>query len=176
MRTIKKISNTLINFLPARYKKILFFFAEIFSTGLFIGKIPFVPGTFGSLLGIFYGIYFIKLSILYQIILLGFIITFGTFLTYIYLVKIGDLNKDPKEVVIDEIVAVLLFCLLAEYITPNLIWEHFLSIFVLFRFFDIVKPYPISYIDKNIHGAIGIMLDDIVASICAWIIYILAYA
>ena len=68
--------------------------------------------------------------------------------------------KDPSCIVIDEIVA-MLFILI--FINHDLI--SFVMAFILFRFFDIKKPFPISWIDKNIGGGLGIMLDDIVAAI-----------
>mgnify|MGYP006139536463 CR=1 FL=1 len=82
-------------------------------------------------------------------------------------------KEDPKEVVIDEVAGqgiALLFCPLA--------WQWFLVAFVLFRFFDILKPWPVGWADKNLHGGIGIMADDLIAGafalglvqMAAWII------
>ena len=96
---------------------------------------------------------------------------------YIYLIKINDKNKDPKEVVIDEIIAVIFTSWLCQISVPanSMNWEHFLSIFVLFRFFDVLKPYPISWVDKNIHGANGIIFDDVLASIASLLVFIVIY-
>ena len=93
-------------------------------------------------------------------------------------------QDDPKEVIIDEVVGQLLTITLTIFTSP-LLWHNgigkgvnpnlfnfivgFLIPFILFRFFDIVKPWPIDYIDKNMKTGMGIMLDDIVASILATI-------
>ena len=162
----------------SKMKKIIFFLATFVSTGCFVGKVKYAPGTFGSLLAILICPFYVKLSILWQLIFFGLLLVSGTLATHLYLIKIDDLKKDPKEVVIDEIVAIFLMSLIAQIIVPNnmLNWKHFLSIFVLFRIFDISKPYPICWIDKNLHGATGIMLDDILAGIAGWLVFIIAYA
>lgn len=96
-------------------------------------------------------------------------------------------KEDPREVIIDEVVGQLLvitMCMfslpivyssqIALYINSSYIVEFifmFLLPFVLFRFFDIRKPWPINWCDKNIKGGFGVMLDDIVAAIFASIIH-----
>ena len=58
---------------------------------------------------------------------------------------------------------------------PGLIW--IVTGFILFRIFDIWKPQPISYVDKKVSGGLGIMLDDVLAAVPAWLImYILAWS
>jgi phosphatidylglycerophosphatase A len=49
-----------------------------------------------------------------------------------------------------------------------LTWQWVLAGFVLFRVFDMLKPWPISWLDKNVHGGLGIMIDDIAAGVCSW--------
>jgi len=176
MRTVNSISKFVLKKTPNRIKKVCFFISSFIATGCFVGKIKYVPGTFGSLLAILLSIPFVKLSMSIQIIILGFLLTIGALSTHLYLIKIKDLLKDPKEVVIDEIFAIFMIVVLSQFIVQKLEWNHFLSIFVLFRLFDISKPYPISYIDKNIHGAKGIMLDDILAGFASLLIFIIAYS
>ena len=177
MQTIKYIGQVIKNNSNSKMKKIIFFLATFISTGCFVGKIKYAPGTFGSLLAILICPFFVKLSISWQLVIFGLSLAIGTFATHLYLIKINDLKKDPKEVVIDEIVAIFLITLLAQIIVPvnTLNWKHFLSIFVLFRVFDISKPYPICWIDKNMHGAKGIMLDDLLAGVASWLVFIVAY-
>ena len=79
--------------------------SSIVSTGLFVGKIKYASGTFGSLLAIILCVPFCKLNIVFQFLIVLSIAIFGTISTHIYLKNLGDMNKDPKEVVIDEIVA-----------------------------------------------------------------------
>jgi phosphatidylglycerophosphatase A len=104
----------------------------------------------------------------------------GVYLSFIYLTYTKE--DDPKEVVIDEVVGQLLTLTLSAYsivmlkhsklatlISNELIYLIFIFLlpFCLFRFFDIIKPWPIKWFDKNIKGSIGIMLDDIIAALFA---------
>lgn len=54
-------------------------------------------------------------------------------------------------------------------------WAWVVAGFILFRFFDIIKPWPIGWLDKRVHGGVGIMIDDVIAGIFAWIILQAAY-
>jgi phosphatidylglycerophosphatase A len=81
---------------------------------------------------------------------------------------------DPKEVVIDEVVGVWIALFFVKFFTPEAsdLLTFSLS-FLLFRFFDILKPFPISYLDKNLKNALGVMLDDVLAGIFAGICTVL---
>ncbi|MFY9590213.1 phosphatidylglycerophosphatase A [Rickettsia endosymbiont of Halotydeus destructor] len=121
-----------------------------------------------------------------------FIMTFGAWVMLLipgyYFTKIYiEYNKqeDPKEVVIDEVIGqilTLILCFfsvifvgesnLVKYLNPltvNIV-VLFILPFCLFRIFDIIKPWPINWLDRNIKGATGIILDDIVAAIFAAVI------
>ena len=172
MQTIKAICKTALKKNDKEYRKFLFFLSEFISTGFFVGKIPFAPGTFGSLLGTIISYFFIRLSLTFQIIFLGFVLFSAILTTHLYLIKLGDKTKDPKEVVIDEVFAVIIMCFLSQIVITDYNWKHFILIFLLFRIFDILKPYPICYVDKNIHGASGIILDDILAGIAGILFFI----
>ena len=86
-------------------------------------------------------------------------------------------TSDPQEIVIDEVVGQMLPLLAIPiyetlYIAPK---EYYcISAFLLFRIFDIWKPYPINIIDKNTTGAMGILLDDIIAGLYAIVVMIFA--
>lgn len=67
--------------------------------------------------------------------------------------------KDPKEIVIDEVAGVWLL-LSFLYVT----WESYLIGFICFRFFDVLKPWPVSWADNAVKGALGVMFDDILAA------------
>lgn len=69
---------------------------------------------------------------------------------------------DDSSIVWDEVVGMMITMLAVP-----LTWQSLLLGFVLFRFFDIVKPWPISYLDKHVHGGFGIMADDILAGVFA---------
>jgi len=133
------------------------------ATGCFIGKIPFAPGTFGSLAGILLCFILSKASeqaaILYIIIFIVFSILIANDAEKILK------KKDPGSIVIDEIagMAVTLSGL------PFNIF-YIASGFIIFRILDIAKPFPIRYIEKRISGGAGIVLDDIAAGIIANVI------
>ena len=82
----------------------------------------------------------------------------------------GAADKDPSPIVIDEVAGLWLTLTLAP-LTPLGI----ALAFGLFRFFDIVKPWPVRWADKNIGGATGIMLDDVLASIWAALVLLAAH-
>ena len=112
----------------------------------------------------------------------------GTFCTKIYIQELD--NQDPKEVVIDEVVGQMLTIILCFFSSMMLYFSPlsdvipfpyfdaifiFLLPFILFRLFDILKPWPIDFVDRQVKGALGVMLDDLVAAIFASTIhYILA--
>ena len=87
-------------------------------------------------------------------------------------------TEDPPEIVIDEVVGqmlVLLFIPVYETLYPLPVIYYLISAFFLFRLFDVWKPYPISYVDDNVSGSLGVMLDDIVASICSIFILVIIF-
>lgn len=127
------------------------------------GLAPKAPGTFGTLvaLPIFYLMQDLTLAVYLAIVMSAFIA--GIWLCQ----RAADWlnNDDPSGVVWDEIVGYLV----AMTFAPAG-WQWMLIGFVLFRFFDIVKPWPVSLADKKLHGGVGIMLDDVVAGIYALVI------
>ena len=134
-----------------------------------LGKIPKIPGTFGSLATIILlYIFFHLLNLSSNIILIGlifiFIFSFWAVETYIKDIK----NKDPKEVIIDEFIgqSIPIYLYEISHGTEKSADESiiFYSIcFILFRFFDIVKPFPISFFDKNFKNSFGVIMDDVCA-------------
>ncbi len=132
------------------------------ATGLYAGKIKKAPGTWGSLAA-FVPWFFIKdvplgsyLLILVAVFILGFFVS-GT------AEKLLD-SPDAGCIVIDEILGMFI-TLLAAPDNP----AAWILGFVLFRIFDIFKPFPVSWFDQHIHGGIGIMMDDVIAGIYALI-------
>ena len=132
------------------------------------GLIPKAPGTFGTLAAI--PIYLLMKDLSLAIYLT---ITLVAFIAGIWICQqsadwIG--KDDPSAVVWDEIVGYLITMIVA----PSG-WQWIVLGFVLFRLFDIVKPWPISWADKSLHGGLGIMVDDVIAGIFAGIILQLIY-
>tara|TARA_B100001123_G_C15156877_1_gene965858 strand:+ start:365 stop:850 length:486 start_codon:yes stop_codon:yes gene_type:complete len=144
-------------------KKFNIFFITFFN----IGKIKFSPGTIASLISCL--IFFMLINI-FNFILIFFIVL--VIFLYSFVAINNSFNEfesdDPQEIVIDEVVGQMLALLaipVYETLYPLPVMYYFVSAFLLFRFFDIWKPYPISYVDNNVKGSLGIMLDDILASI-----------
>jgi len=137
-------------------------FNTIFVSVFGIGFIPIASGTFGSLAGILIGyiLYYINHNLLYFIIPILFIL--GVFTSNVYQKQTGE--KDSSIIVIDEVVGQLIAML---FIIDNPLLV-FIS-FILFRTFDIFKPWPASYADSKINGGLGVMLDDVFAAIYALI-------
>ena len=132
------------------------------ATGLYSGKIPFAPGTWGSVFALIPWYFCRGLSLANYLIVLAVIFVVG-FLTSGSAEKIID-RPDPGCIVIDEI--------LGMFITLTLAPNHpaaWLLGFVLFRIFDVLKPFPVSWFDTHLHGGIGIMMDDVMAGIYALI-------
>ena len=130
------------------------------ATGLGLGYAPFAPGTFGTMLAL--PIYFLIRHLplpMYAVVLAVLIL--------VAVAAAGAAEKildrpDPGEVVIDEVVGMLVAMIA---IPPHpLAW---ILAFALFRFFDIVKPWPVGYIDRHFHGGLGIVMDDLAAGLYA---------
>ena len=141
----------------------------LFVTMLGIGKLPKIPGTFGSLATtIILFIFFHIFNISSNIILLGLIIIFGlSFIAVGSHIKDNE-NKDPKEVIIDEFIgqSIPIYLYEISHGTEKSLDEaiiFYVVCFVLFRFFDIIKPFPVSYFDKNFKNSFGVIMDDVCA-------------
>ena len=149
----------------------------LFLTLFNIGKIKKAPGTIASLITCL--LFFLLINIFNFFIVL--LITIIVFLFSFFAINnsFDEFNSDdPQEIVIDEFVGQMLPLLalpIYEILYPlNLIHYCVLS-FLLFRLFDIWKPYPIRYIDENVKGALGIMLDDIVAGFFSIFVLIIIF-
>ena len=146
-------------------------FNYLFVTMFGLGKIKIIPGTFGSLATIIIlYILFHILDISSNFILLGLIvISVYSFLAVASYIEKNE-NKDPKEIVIDEFIGQSIPIYLYE-ISHNTEKSHneaiiFYAIcFILFRFFDIKKPFPVSFFDKNYKNCFGVIMDDVCAGL-----------
>jgi phosphatidylglycerophosphatase A len=128
--------------------------------GLGSGLAPKAPGTFGTLAAV---PLVVLLSFVSSWLVLGILIMLAILAVYVCQVVTDDIGvEDHGAIVIDEVVgfAITMWAVPLDFID--------LCVgFALFRLFDIVKPWPIRWFDRNIHGGLGIMLDDIVAGILA---------
>ena len=152
------------------FKNLSAFLALGFGSGL----IKKAPGTFGTLVAI---PFFLFLQLLSQPLIYLFIITM--FFIGIYVADKTSqalAMEDPSCIVIDEVVGFLLLIILVGQLSEvgvSITKIDFLMAFILFRFFDILKPFPIDLLEKKFKGGFGIMIDDIGAAIYAYIIFIL---
>lgn len=128
------------------------------ATGFGSGYLPKAPGTWGSLVGVALWFGLRELALLPYLGVIAAIFVVGT-LCAGSAEKIID-RADPGLVVVDEIVGQLLALLAAPHHPVAA-----LLAFLAFRFFDILKPFPVGWLDRRIHGGLGIMLDDVVAGL-----------
>ena len=138
--------------------------SQLFSTLFFIGHIKWAPGTIGSLASLIIIIFLHSL-----VSKIGFIILFICIIVLsIIFVSLYSkaINKyDAREIVIDEFLGIYLIMIFSyNYSLFNELLKISL-IFILFRIFDIAKPFPINWIHNNIKNSYGVILDDIVAGI-----------
>ena len=144
-------------------------FNSLFVTMFGLGKIKFMPGTFGSLATTFILFYlFHSLNISSNIILIGLTVIF-IYSFYAISKHIKDRkNKDPGEIVIDEFLGQSIPIYLYEIShgttkESNEAIIYYALFFILFRYFDIMKPFPVSFFDKNFKNSFGVIMDDICA-------------
>jgi phosphatidylglycerophosphatase A len=130
------------------------------ATGLYVGKIAKAPGTWGSLAAFLPWLLIKDLPLPTYLLLLFVLFIVGFFVSG-SAEKILD-SPDAGCIVIDEV--------LGMFITLTLAPQHpaaWVLGFVLFRIFDIFKPFPVSWFDQRIHGGMGIMMDDVIAGLYA---------
>ncbi len=141
--------------------------------GFGAGLAPKAPGTFGTLVGLPFWFllrgllplpveYFAACAVLF---------VFGCWICGESARLLG--LHDAPGIVFDEIVGFLITCIPLLYLPAGMVeWPWLIAAFVLFRFFDIIKPWPIRWLDRKVHGGFGIMIDDVLAGIfaalCMW--------
>ena len=127
------------------------------------GTLPKAPGTWGSLVALPFMPLLQLLPVWGYLLVLGLSTLFGIWLCGRVAEDLGV--HDHEGIVWDEIVGM--------WITLWLVpagWQWLLLGFLLFRFFDILKPWPISWLDRHMHGGLGIMIDDVLAGVFAWLV------
>ena len=141
----------------------------LFVTMFGLGKVPKIPGTFGSLaaaiiLYLFFHVFDLSSNLILIVLIVIFILSFSAVKLHIK----DNENKDPKEVIIDEFIGQSIPIYLYEIShgtekSPNEALIFYCICFVLFRFFDIAKPFPVNFFDKNFKNSFGVIMDDVVA-------------
>ena len=149
------------------FNKIIFLFVTLFG----IGKIKKIPGSFASLataLFLFFLFHILNVSpnmVLFSIIIIFFI---SLYAVSIFIKNLP--NKDPKEIVIDEFIGQSIPICLYEVAhdmqkETGQVLKFYFIMFILFRIFDIAKPFPVSYYDKNFKNSFGVIMDDVCAGL-----------
>ena len=157
------------------FNKINFFFVTLFG----IGKIKKIPGSFASLATTFFLFFlFHILNVSPNMVLFSIIIIFFISL-YAVSIFIKNLpNKDPKEIVIDEFIGQSIPICLYEVAhdmqkETSQVLKFYFIMFILFRIFDIAKPFPVSYYDKNFKNSFGVIMDDVCAGLYVVLVLVL---
>jgi len=133
---------------------------QFLALGFGSGLAPKAPGTFGTLAAIPLVLLCASLTPLNYALLVGVMSLIGVYLCD-YTAKAAGVHDHPA-IVWDEFVGLFI----TMFMVP-ITWQTVLVGFILFRIFDIAKPWPISWLDKHCHGGFGIMIDDVVAGFAA---------
>jgi phosphatidylglycerophosphatase A len=146
-------------------------FNSLFVTMFGLGKVKIIPGTFGSLatiiiLYILFHILNISSNLILLFLVIIFIYSFSAVASHIEYNE----DKDPKEIIIDEFIGQSIPIYLYEIShgtekSPNEAIIFYAICFLLFRFFDIKKPFPVNFFDKNFKNSFGVIMDDVCAGL-----------
>ncbi len=128
------------------------------ATFFYLGKFPKAPGTVGTIGALVLIPFMAWLSPIFQVLAIFLLVGASIFISEAY--QKQTQKNDPSEVVIDEVAGMwVALCLVP------ITWKIVLVAFVLFRLLDILKPFPIGYLDKKVKGGLGIVLDDVAAGL-----------
>ena len=139
-------------------------FALLVATAFGAGYSPIAPGTAGSAVALVI-LWLVPFSQAGLVVFLVAVTLLGTWAAHVAEAVVGD--KDPGVIVIDEVAGMTLSVLVLPLTVPVL-----LAGFVLFRVFDVVKPFPAGRLQR-LHGGVGVMIDDLIAGVYALVILLL---
>ena len=148
-------------------KKINYLFISL----LGIGNLSKIPGSIASLVTtifLFFLFHLLKISPNIILVFVIFVFFLSLYSVNIYIKNLDD--KDPKVIVIDEFIGQSIPICLYEIAhegpkeTSEILTFYFIM-FILFRIFDITKPYPVNYYDKNFKNSFGVIMDDVCAGL-----------
>ena len=140
---------------------------RLLACGFGLGLLPKAPGTWGTLLGVGLYLAILPLGTIVHAAAVVILAALGVWLCGATAAELD--SRDPAVIVWDEVVGYLV-CMLGA--PPGWLWP--LLGFALFRCFDVLKPWPVSWVDRRVHGGLGIMLDDVLAG--AYVLVILQVA
>ena len=141
--------------------------AHVISLGFGSGLAPFAPGTFGTLVGLF-AARWLQPMVGDTVFFLGLAVAFALSVWAAGVTGRALGESDHGSIVSDEVIAMALITAML----PGAAWKQ-LGAFLLFRLLDIWKPGPIGWADRNVKGAFGVMLDDLIAAALTLLIFAL---
>jgi len=137
--------------------------ATLLATFFYLGKAPKAPGTVGTFGALPVVLLFAMLGSLGYMLAAFLFTLFAIFVSHVYETHFD--GHDHKEIVIDEVAG---FVIAMTWLPLS--WQSFLMAFLLFRLFDIWKPFPISWLDQKVQGGLGVVVDDVAAGLVANVI------
>ena len=140
--------------------------SHVLATCCGVGSIPFAPGTWGSLFAV---LLICNIAFLQEWIILATVLIVA-FSWWVCVEVHKETKSDSSEIVIDEFAGMFVACMFINHDFISLVFA-----FLFFRFFDIVKPWPISWFDINIKNGLGILIDDLLAGLFAGILMLTIY-
>ncbi|MGE0631373.1 MAG: phosphatidylglycerophosphatase A [Pseudobdellovibrionaceae bacterium] len=137
--------------------------ADFIATGAYVGKAPKAPGTLATAASLPLVWLINQAGAIPYLVITGIIVVLGLVASSIY----EEVHKshDDGSIVIDEVAGILITMAMLP-----MTWQAFVCGFLIFRFLDILKPFPIGYLDKKVPGGAGVMADDVLAGIIGNII------
>ncbi len=144
------------------------FFINMIATFFYSGYSKKAPGTMGSLFAVIAYLLLMNIFNRQELIFITVGIFFIGWYCCSYLVKNLN-NTDPQIIVIDEVIGIFITMTMVPIIYTSYPYDLIFAglSFVLFRFFDIAKPFPVSWADTKVKGGLGVMLDDVFAGFLA---------
>ena len=133
---------------------------KFFATAGYVGLIPKAPGTFGTLVAVPIAYVLARGGPNFYLVATALLIGFSIWVSEMHERSLG--THDSKQIVIDEVVGYLV-----AFAWLPFTWQSFLAAFVVFRIFDILKPFPISVLDAKVKGGLGVVVDDLAAGLVA---------
>ncbi|MFN8945867.1 MAG: phosphatidylglycerophosphatase A [Pseudobdellovibrionaceae bacterium] len=134
---------------------------HLIATFFYAGHSKYAPGTVGTLAALPLVWAILYWGPFWQMVVTVLMIPLAIVASQVYETDFQD-GHDSSKIVIDEVVGFLV-----TMVWMPLTWQAFLVGFVLFRLLDIFKPFPISYLDKNVPGGAGVVVDDLLAGLIA---------